>query len=312
MQTTPTPDPLAELARRPDKGVLAVITGVEGPSYRPVGAMMAVFGPDERVGSLSSGCIEADIALHAMRARNEGRPLKLRYGIGSPFMDIRLPCGGGLDILLLPRPDAEVLERAVQMAAARRPALLRIDAGTGAISLAEPGEAAATGWEGDRFRVLLLPEIFFYVFGKGPEAATFARLVQSAEYPNLLLSPDAETLASCADFGCAVRHLKTAGFPSDLRPDPWSAVVLFFHDHEWEPPILAGALGHPAFYIGAQGSRQAGERRDAALARLVPDPDSRARVLGPIGLVPSARDPRTLAISVMAEVLALGGGAPRR
>ncbi len=49
-------------------GTLALITGTEGPSYRRVGAMMAVCEDGQCHGSLSSGCIEADIAFRARAA----------------------------------------------------------------------------------------------------------------------------------------------------------------------------------------------------------------------------------------------------
>lgn len=298
-------DPVDAILARGGEAVLAVITGTEGPSYRPVGAMMAVFADRQRTGTLSSGCIEADIALHALEALDSGRPLAVRYGRGSPFIDIRLPCGGGLDILLLPRPDCEVLGRLAERRRERIPCTLRIARGDGALSLHEEGE---TGGDAAAFRVRFIPEIRFLVFGKGPEAGTFAALVQSAGYPNVLLSPDAETLDHAAAMGCATRHLTAQAFPADLAVDSRTAVVLFFHDHDWEPPILAGVLGSAAFYIGSQGSRMARDTRNLELEALGIDPAALARLRGPIGLLPSARDARTLAISVLAEVLAVATG----
>ena len=184
-------DPIDAILARGGDAVLAVITGVEGPSYRPVGATMAVFPDRHRVGTLSSGCIENDIALHALDTLESGRPAAVRYGRGSPYMDIRLPCGGGLDILLLPRPDRRTLGQLAERRGQRIPCTLRIARGDGALSLKDEGE---TGWQGTVFQLRFVPEIRFLVFGKGPEAGTFAALVQSAGYPNVLLSPDEETL----------------------------------------------------------------------------------------------------------------------
>lgn len=300
-------DPIDAILSRKEDAVLAVITGVEGPSYRPVGATMAVFDDRQRVGTLSSGCIENDIALHALEALEKGRPVAVRYGRGSPYIDIRLPCGGGLDILLLPRPDRTTLGRLAERRRQRIPCTLRIGRDDGALSLDETGE---TGWDGAVFRLRLVPDIRFLVFGKGPEAGTFAALVQSAGYPNLLLSPDEETLDHAAAAGCATRHLTAKLFPADLAVDPRTAIVLFFHDHDWEPPILADALPGPAFYIGAQGSRMARDARNRELESLGVGPAALERLRGPIGLLHSARDARTLAISVLAEVLSVAG-APR-
>ena len=297
----PVPDPILALARAEEPAVLAVIVGVEGPSYRPVGACMAVMpGTMARVGTLSSGCVEADIALHAAEALAAGKPMRVRYGRGSPFMDIQLPCGGGLEILLMPAPDRAVLGDLAGRLARREPATLRLDAESGALTLAETG---ATGPEGAGFRVRFVPDLRFLVFGKGPEASTFAALVQAAGYPNVLISPDAETLEHAAGAGCGTRHVTHAHLPEDVAVDAWTAVVLFFHDHDWEPPILAAAVETPAFYVGSQGSRRAREARMLHLEAMGLSAAARDRIKGPIGLVPSARDARTLAVSVLAEVL---------
>lgn len=296
-------DPLAEAAAAPGDVALAIITGVEGPSYRPVGAVMAVIPEGEDhglVGTLSSGCVEADIAQHARQALAEGKPRSVRYGRGSPFIDIQLPCGGGLQILLLPRPEAEVLREIGLRRAARQVCVLRIDTETGAISLQEDGQ---TGMEGTDFILRIEPELRFLVFGKGPEAFTFAALTQSVGYPSLLLSPDSETLDSASSAGCPTRQLIRPGWPADLEVDGWTATLLFFHDHDWEPAILKGAMDTPAFYVGSQGSQRAAETRRLALVDLGVPEAAIARLHGPVGLIRSARDARTLAVSVLAEVL---------
>lgn len=86
--------------------------------------------------------------------------------------------------------------------------------------------------------------------------------------------------------------------------DDRTAVVLFFHDHDWEPPILAGALETEAFYIGAQGSQRARDARLLMLRGMGVSDAACARLHGPVGVIPSARDAGTLAVSVLAEVLA--------
>jgi xanthine dehydrogenase accessory factor len=298
----PLRDPVSELLGLPEHGVLALITGVEGPSYRPVGAMMAVDASGRRTGTLSSGCVENDIALHAVETLETGRPKVIRYGRGSPFMDIQLPCGGGLEIALVPRPDRAVLRGLTDARAERRAVTLSVDLAEGRLTLSSGGE---TGREGDLFRVRILPEIRFLVFGKGPEASTFAALVQAAGYPSVLLSPDDETLEAARQAGAGTQHLTVPGWPDGLAVDDRTAIVLFFHDHDWEPPILIGAVRTPAFYIGSQGSRRARDARLMELESMGLTEAERARLRGPIGLVPSARDARTLAVSVLAEVLAV-------
>ena len=92
--------------------------------------------------------------------------------------------------------------------------------------------------------------------------------------------------------------------PSWLLHSHSTCIVLsFFHDHELEPPILAPALQSPVFYVGAQGSQRSAEERRRELLNMGVPETNIARLRGPIGLVPSARDARTLAVSVLAEVL---------
>lgn len=276
--------------------VLAIITGITGPSYRPLGEIMAFCG-DRSVGSLSSGCIETDLAVHARRSLQDG-PQVVRYGEGSPWFDLQLPCGGGLEITLLPRPCPLLLAEIAQARAHRQHVGLCI-ASDKVLRRCDPGP---TGPTEDGFRILLVPPPRFLIFGQGPEASLFAALVRAASYPHLLLAPDPDTLAQAEARGIQARLLHWPALPTDLDIDDRTAVVLFFHDHDWEPPILARALESPAFYIGAQGSQRA---RDTRLAQLRDNGLTEAldRLRGPIGLIRSTRDPRTLAVSVLAEVL---------
>lgn len=262
---------------------LAVITGVEGASYRPLGAMMIVDAESEVSGSLSSGCLDRDVALRAQQSLADRRPAALRYGRGSAMLDITLPCGGGLDIRILPDPDRALLAACRAELAARRPARLVV----GADGLAAPGAAGMA--------LTILPAIRFVVIGKGTETTVFAELARGAGYQVDLFSPDPDPLA---------QPLPARGWPQAAATDDRTAVTLFFHDHDLEPPLLQAALAGPAFYVGAQGSLRAHQTRCAALRARGVDEAAIARLASPFGLIPSARDPRTLAVSVLADVLA--------
>ena len=87
---------------------LVTLYAMVGSSPRPVGAQMLV-GAERLSGFLSGGCVEADIAAHARSALGDGAPRLLIYGEGSPYPDIRLLCGGRIDILVEPiAPDERV------------------------------------------------------------------------------------------------------------------------------------------------------------------------------------------------------------
>ena len=228
--------------------------------------------------------------------------MQIRYGKGSPYFDIQLPCGGGLEITLVPKPPLVLLRRAIELSQVREPFALAISPERGLCHIASD---RPTGYDNGLFHASLRPEQRFLIFGKGPETIVFAGLVHSAQFPSLLLSHDDETLRLASEGGIATRSLARDGVPPDVAVDRWTAAVLFYHDHDHEPAIIRDLLRTDACYIGAQGSRRARDNRNAALRNLgVCDADI-ARLRGPIGLVPSTRDPRTLAVSVLAEVLSL-------
>ncbi|WP_162784783.1 XdhC family protein [Paracoccus suum] len=279
--------PLSALTR--EEVALALITGVDGAAYRPVGAAMAIDAEGRRSGSLSSGCLERDVALHALSVIRDGVPRQLRYGRGSPFLDITLPCGGGLDITVLPAPAPEMVAQIRAQLAARGPVDLAI----------RPDGCITTGTlAGATFSLRIRPEIRFVILGKGPETASFARIVTHAGYGAEVFT-DGETAAE-AGIG---RPLPAGHWPDDLEIDPYTAVAMFFHDHEHEPLFLARALQSPAFFVGAQGSLRAHQSRCQALAELGVPAERIAALASPFGLIPSTRDPRMLAVSVLAQIL---------
>ena len=295
-------DPLLALAVGDASGVVALVIRTEGPSYRSVGASMIFAEDGSRIGSLSSGCIEADLALRAEKTRADKTPRRILYGKGSPYVDIRLPCGGGLEILLLPQPRVGELALIAKVVNERQPVNLSIAMDSGQIT---ESPLSQTGIIDGNFALQLIPPLRFVIFGKGPEATAFARLVQSLGYHGALISPDMETLSIPVVQGWDIREMRSPSRPKDVIIDERTAVLFFFHDHEWEAPILSELLEHETFYIGCQGSRQSSETRLAELEKLGVPPADIKKVRGPIGLIPSVRDSSTLAVSVLAEILAI-------
>ncbi len=294
--------PLEYAANASQPCALTIVQHVEGPSYRPVGALMTVRSEGGRIGSLSSGCVEADIEHHALVAMEKGETTTVRYGRGSPFMDIVLPCGGGLEILIVPYPDQAVLRSAVKRLKQRHPVTIKICSSTGQMSIVKE---EVTGVRDTHFCLHLVPELRFLVFGKGPETADFAALTWASGYEVQVYSPDPETLGACSFLEESAVELRAKHVPANVTGDGRTAAVLFFHDHDWEPGLLRDLVRMDLYYIGAQGSMNAKAKRDQTLQELEVQPDEIARIHGPIGLVPSARDSRTLAISVLSELIAL-------
>ena len=95
-----------------------------------------------------------------------------------------------------------------------------------------------------------------------------------------------------------------------LRPDIRTAVVTLTHDPKLDDPALDRALKSPAFYIGALGSRRTHAARLKRLRELGHDDAALARIRGPVGLNIEAVTAPEIALSIMAEIVAVRRGAP--
>lgn len=94
-----------------------------------------------------------------------------------------------------------------------------------------------------------------------------------------------------------------------LKPDSRTAVITLTHDPKLDDPALDRALKSPAFYIGALGSRRTHAARLARLAALGHSPASLKRIHGPIGLAIEAVTAPEIALSILAELVAVRRGA---
>lgn len=255
-------------------GALCTVTRIEGSWSRRLGAQLAVLPDGSTRGSLADGCLERALAAEAQAG---GAPRVLRYGSDSPFLDIRLPCGSGIEVLVDPAPDRAPLAAAAASLKAREPADLAI------------GETP----QGSFVRHYL-PALRLIVLGSGPEVTALAALARAQGIGVEVGGPAGEE---------GVEQPLGLGRAPDLPADPWTAIAVLFHDHEWERAILPWALATPAFYVGAQGGKGARETRSAMLAAAGLDPET-SRLRSPVGLFAHARTPSVLALSILAEIVA--------
>jgi len=200
--------------------------------------MMLVYCDGRISGSLSSGCIEADIVQHALRALQTDTPIKLKYGANSSWIDLRLPCGGAIEVTIVPRPDAASFRNGILKLKRREPARLQLS----------KGDESFFQWQ-------LNPPIKLMVFGTGQEALYTARLAIQFGVDYRPFTPEKTLLSHSQKLGILTSLLTTPKWRDSLPVDPWTAITLLFHDHDWEPPLLQSALASAAFYIGSQGSK---------------------------------------------------------
>lgn len=294
---TPT-DVLRCLYERTSFGdtVLVTLVSIEGSSSRALGTVVAVTERGEMFGSLAGGCIDGAIVAEAREVLIENRGRVVRYGQGSRYFDVRLPCGGGIDLLFTPKPNPHVLALALAELADRREVQIAIT--RDGVSLHD--EASPS----DAFVLLLAPSLRVAAIGQGDDLFAFARLAARFGLDTTAVATQEHAVNILEVEPCvSARLARRDGFPL-VGVDRWTAVVFLFHDHSWEEMLIPWALAHPAFYIGAVGSHRTHRARVAMLAAAGVSPERIRALRGSIGVFPATRDPASLAISVLAEIVA--------
>lgn len=290
---------LDERLRAGTSAVLVTVIAVEGSSMREAGTHMGVAADGSFCGSLSGGCIENAVVAEALDTLAAGAPRLVRFGAGSPYLDIKLPCGGGLDIHFQPLGNAELTAQCLAAERAREPFSLELGQGAPAFlagwrETAVSSSGATIGhWPAPRLAIL----------GHGASVAALTRLAVQMDVGVHVFSPDTQVRADAKDLGVQVQQLASPSDKAELSSDKWTAIIFLFHDHEWEADLMARGLALPHFYLGAMGGRKAHQLRQAALAARGVSAAAIASIHAPIGLFHSARDPDTLALSTLAQVV---------
>ncbi len=97
---------------------------------------------------------------------------------------------------------------------------------------------------------------------------------------------------------------------AQITLDTETYLVILSHDPKFERPALKYALPYPLRYIGAIGSRKTHADRISTLRAEGVSEDDLARIHAPIGLDIGAVSPEEIALSILAEMLAVRSGRP--
>lgn len=283
-------------------GALLTIVAIAGGAPRALGAQMAVLADGRYCGYVSGGCVEAAVAAEAIRCIAAGRGETLRFGTGSPFIDIKLPCGGSIDVAVHVRPDHRMVAEALDLLRLRAPFCLALAThGASATLVPASGPRERSEARDGVFWRQYHPLTQLVLIGEGHELVALSQLARAAGLPVIACITAEPHRDLVRRTGSTVTPVNGAALP-ELPVDPFTAIVFLLHDRFKEGRLLEAALGYDPFYIGALGSRRTHATRMARLAAGTLSEDRIARLRGPIGLYGPTRTSSALAISVLGEI----------
>lgn len=340
-------EPLARWTGGGERAGVATLVRVRRSAPRRPGARFAVSEGGEIAGSVSSGCVEGDLFEHLQRVLREGVAEVVHYGITDEMAaEVGLACGGEIDVLVAPHEPGSLawasLRRAVQAAdpavlvtgisgpVRARTLLVRPDgtregtlgsaalddeAAEAALPLFETGGtdvARVSRPEGEEVELFLeafLPPPRMAIVGATPVAAALSRFAATLGFAVTVIDPR-EAFAAPERFPDAGRvlHAWPEEGLEEIGLDRYVDVVVLAHDLKLDVPALAAALRAGCRYVGQIGGRRTQGLRREALAEAGFDEEALSRIHGPVGLDIGAETPEEIALSIMAEVVAVRHG----
>ena len=308
------------------RALLATVVRTWGSSPRPVGSIMALCEDGSVVGSVSGGCIEDDLIYKHTQAYAQGggvgsgvggdhhmpsgAPRFIKYGItADEAHQFGLPCGGTLELLLEFDPDAASLTDLVRALEGGQLVQRTVHLSDGVVTLqpsAKPEDLSVSQVElvntfGPEFRMLLI--------GAGQLTEYLATMALFSGFAVTVCDPREEYRGAWQVANVAVSSDMPDDVVTAFKPDRRSCVVALTHDPKLDDLALLEALKTEAFYVGAIGSRRNNDaRKQRMIEHFEQTTESLIPLRGPIGIYIGSKTPPEIAVSIMAEILAVKNG----
>lgn len=319
------------------RALLATVVRTWGSSPRPVGSIMALCDSGSVVGSVSGGCIEDDLIdrftkAYANAARvgssdtstsrgtasadlsqiPSGPPQHVKYGITADEAHrFGLPCGGTLELLLEFDPAPAQLEELVQRLEKGELVQRVTVLATGESHLQTSTSPQDLQIDTEKLVNTFGPEYRMLLIGAGQMTEYLATMAIFNGFAVTVCDPREEYRGAWSVAGVALHSDMPDDVVRAFTPDRRSCVIALTHDPKLDDLALLEALESDAFYIGAIGSRRNNTaRRQRMKEHFEQTDESLARLRGPIGIYIGSKTPAEIAVSIMAEVLAVKNAVP--
>lgn len=297
--------------------VLATVVALEGSSYRRPGVCMLIAENGERVGVVSGGCVEKEIAHQAQTVFESGKSKLITYD-----GRYKLGCEGILYILIELLCPSDVFISQFQSALkdrtpfssttyfSRTPiessslgTVFKFGRSTFRVNeLAVLDETTAL----EAFEQSWKPCFQLFIFGSEHDAVALCETASRLGWEvNVVASP---TEAKTEMFFPGIHrliHAKPEDFDYTLI-SPATAVILMNHSYARDFHFLMGLRTRRLTYLGLLGPKRRREKLLNDLINQIPDLDPAflENVHGPAGLHIGAETAHEIAVSILAEILA--------
>ncbi|SPE19985.1 Carbon monoxide dehydrogenase accessory protein CoxI [Burkholderiales bacterium] len=292
------------------RGVLGTVVRTWGSAPRPIGALVAIRGDGQIVGSVSGGCIEDDLVDKIRTGSLQlERPQRVKYGVSAEEANrFGLPCGGTLELVLEPLTAQSKVDALLQRVAAGEQTARRLDLRSGEVTLSDGQGVAALAVDESALVSVHGPSWRLLIIGAGQLTQYLAEMALALDYQVLICDPREEYADAWSVAGTTLLRTMPDDTVVECRPDRHTAIVALTHDPKLDDLALMEALRSAAFYVGAIGSRKNQEKRKERLKEFGVTDAQLARLFGPVGLKNGARTPSEIAVSILAELTAVKYG----
>jgi xanthine dehydrogenase accessory factor len=295
---------------------IATVVQTWGSAPRPIGSWLAIRDDGQVAGSVSGGCVEDDLIRRVQTdILTRATPEMVVYGVSQQeAARFGLPCGGTLRLLVEPKPELATLEKLLAQISSHQITRRTVNIGTGISTL-------DTGSRHDEFlcndhemQTTYGPRWRMVIIGAGQLSLYTADFALASDFEVIVVDPR-EEYAEGLNRDDLIFH---KGMPDDvlleIGVDPHTAIVALTHDPKLDDMALMEALKSPAFYVGALGSRKNTQKRKERLLEFDLSQEQVDKLHGPVGLHIGALTPPEIAVSILAEVIAVkyGISAPKK
>ena len=289
---------------------IATVVQTWGSAPRPVGSWLAIRQDGQVAGSVSGGCVEDDLIRRVQtEILTRNIPEMVVYGVSQQeAARFGIPCGGTLRLLIEPKPELAVLEELLKAISSQQITLRSVDLLTGKSTLEDGDRSDLFLCDEKVMRTTYGPRWRMLLIGAGQLSLYTADFALASDFEVIVIDPREEYAEGIARND--VTFIK--GMPDDvlldLGIDAHTAVIALTHDPKLDDMALMEALKSSAFYVGALGSKINTQKRKERLLEFDVTKAQVEKLYGPVGLHIGALTPPEIAVSIMAEVIAVKYG----